>query len=125
MDWISRATEPEAGLESGLSTTASCRGHQRTATLLTKNTRDITKAIIRCVLHHMVVIIACSGSRNTHNVRANVSRYASAANSNANVGLKYIEITPRQFYEAKRLFLSIHVGYLLQLGISSGILSEN
>ena len=67
------------------------------------------------MLRPMVVTLACSGSRNTH--RANVSWYASAANSSANVGLKYIEITPRPFYEAKRLFLSIHVDVLATLAV--------
>ena len=74
----------------------------RTATLLPTNIGDITEAILRYVLRPMVVTLACSGSRNTH--RANVSWYASAANSSANVGLKYIEITPRPFYEAKQQF---------------------
>ena len=41
---------------------------------------------------------------------------ANAAISSANVVWKYSEIIPRQFYEAKRLFLSIHVAVLATYG---------
>ena len=89
----------------------------RTATLLTKNTGDITEAILRFVLHFIVVTLACSGIYSVTHITFELTlANASAAISSANVGWKYIEIIPRQFYEAKRLFLSIHVAVLATYG---------
>ena len=86
----------------GLSTTASCRGYRRTATLLPTNTRDITKAILRFVLHLMLVTLACSGIHSvTHTTFELTLANASAAILSANVGWKYIEITPRHILRSQ------------------------